>query len=439
MTERMSESVGFFCCGAAMLVAALAGIARLMRSPARRVLHQPGIWAAPRLGLRNLPRHPGRSLLTIGLVASATFLITAIEAFRIDPQAPSVERTSGTGGFSLLAESVVPLTFDLNTPEGRDALGLADESPDLLEDVAFITFRLREGDQTSCLNLYKPTNPRILGATEAMIDRGGFSFASTSAESPEERENPWNLLERSFEDGAIPVIGDEAAVKWQLHLGLGRDLTITDERGRDVVLRFVALLQGSVLQGELVIAERRFEALFPSQSGYAFYLIDAPPDRADEAARYLERRLESFGFDVTSTALRLADYAAVQNTYLSTFQTLGGLGLVLGTFGLAAVLLRNVWERRGELALMRAVGFSTASLGWMVLIENAALVALGLAAGLVPAAVAVAPHLAQRAQTIPWVSLGGTIMAVWIVGVAAGAVALIPALRTPLLPALRTE
>ena len=39
----------------------------------------------------------------------------------------------------------------------------------------------------------------------------------------------------------------------------------------------------------------------------------------------------------------------MENTYLSTFQTLGGLGLVLGTFGLAAVLLRNVLERRREL------------------------------------------------------------------------------------------
>ncbi|MCH7726902.1 MAG: DUF1080 domain-containing protein [Planctomycetes bacterium] len=40
-------------------------------------------------------------------------------------------------------------------------------------------------------------------------------------------------------------------------------------------------------------------------------------------------------------------------------------------------MLRNVWERRGELALMRALGFSTSSIGWMVLIENGALVACG--------------------------------------------------------------
>ena len=37
-------------------------------------------------------------------------------------------------------------------------------------------------------------------------------------------------------------------------------------------------------------------------------------------------------------------------------QALGRLGLLLGAVGLAIVLLRGVWERRGELALLRALG-----------------------------------------------------------------------------------
>ena len=51
---------------------------------------------------------------------------------------------------------------------------------------------------------------------------------------------------------------------------------------------------------------------------------------------------------------RIAAFHRVENTYLSTFQSLGALGLLLGTAGLAAVLLRNVLERRRELALLRA-------------------------------------------------------------------------------------
>ena len=78
--------------------------------------------------------------------------------------------------------------------------------------------------------------------------------------------------------------------------------------------------------------------------------MDAPPGAEAE----LERSLADYGFDATSVADRIAAFHRVENTYLSTFQSLGSLGLLLGTAGLAAVLLRNVLERRRELALLRA-------------------------------------------------------------------------------------
>jgi hypothetical protein len=459
VTDAVGESLGFFCSGMAMLVACLAFVARCMHRSSRRAgmtVRRPGLAALLKLGARNIPRHRGRSLMTIGLVASATFVIASVEAFRIKPEADLSARHSGTGGFALIAESAAPIYQDLSTQAGREELGIpADALP---AGTSFMPFRVRPGEETSCLNLYRPTSPRILGATPAMIQRGGFVFsgaarldALTAAETG--TDNPWELLTVRCPDGAVPVIGDEAAVKWQLHSGLGKDLAIHDERGRAVTLRFVALLKGSALQGELIVAESRFVELFPSRSGYRFFLIGLPWLRADgkSAARRvpaadaaavgatLESALTAFGFDVSSTVQRLADYSAVQNTYLSTFQTLGGLGLILGTFGLAAVLLRNVWERRAELALMRALGFSRRALGWMVLSENAALVAAGLACGIAPAAVAVAPQVMDRAATIPWWSLLLTLLGVMVVGMAGGAVALIPTLRAPLLNALRTE
>src|SRR5260370_20978771 len=107
----------------------------------------------------------------------------------------------------------------------------------------------------------------------------------------------------------------------------------------------------------------------------------------------MELGLADRGVEVTRTSDRLASYLAVENTYLSTFQALGGLGLVLGSLGLGVVLLRGVWERRGELALLRALGFRRLTLGFLVLAENGVLLVLGLATGALSALVAVAPHL----------------------------------------------
>ena len=73
---------------------------------------------------------------------------------------------------------------------------------------------------------------------------------------------------------------------------------------------------------------------------------------------------------VESSRERLAGFHRVENTYLSTFQSLGALGLVLGTIGLLAVLLRNVLERRAELALLRAMGYRERTLAAMVVAEH---------------------------------------------------------------------
>src|SRR5262249_12284914 len=144
-------------------------------------------------------------------------------------------------------------------------------------------------------------------------------------------------------------------------------------------------------------------------------------------------------FTAPPGAQRLASYLAVENTYLATFQALGGLGLLLGALGLAVVLLRSVWERRGELALLRALGFRRSALGWLVLAENGWLLALGLAVGAASAVRAVAPHLLAGGGELLWLQLLGLLGLVLAVGLAAGAAAVAATLRAPLLPALRRE
>jgi ABC-type antimicrobial peptide transport system permease subunit len=216
-------------------------------------------------------------------------------------------------------------------------------------------------------------------------------------------------------------------------------LRLVSELGEPVELKVVAALDRSLFQGELIISESNFLRVFPSQAGYSYFLVEAPPDCVDAVRAALERGLRDFGLDATTTAGRLAEFHAVENTYLATFQTLGGLGLVLGSLGLGIVLLRGVLERRSELALLRAVGYGHAALVWLVLAENAFLLVIGLGAGAGSALVAVAPHLWSAAAGVEWLPVTGTLLAVFGVGLLAGLVSLLTTVRTALLPALRAE
>jgi ABC-type antimicrobial peptide transport system permease subunit len=193
------------------------------------------------------------------------------------------------------------------------------------------------------------------------------------------------------------------------------------------------------LQGALITGERAYQRAFPDAEGYRFFLIDAPPGREAAVSEALESRLSDFGLDVTEAAVRLRAYHQVENTYIATFQTLGALGLVLGTVGLGAVLLRNAFERRRELALLQAVGFRSADLRRMVLSENALLLGLGLLAGLLPALVAVLPALRERGGGLPLLAVGGLLAALAVVGFFTTLAAVAVVRRLPLLSSLRSE
>lgn len=429
----LAEAGAFFGAGAALLVAALVGVAYVLRSPASSGVAGRGWGSVSRLGLRNVSYRPGRAVLSMAVVAAATFILVTAGAFRRGETTATADRRSGLGGYGVMVETLVPLVHDLSTEEGRREVGVNVPASTGLEP-----FRVLPGDDASCLNLYAPTRPRILGARRSFIEEGRFVFQSSLAQTDAQRANPWLLLERPEADGAIPVIADANSLTYVLHTAVGQDIVI-DDNGTPVRLRVVAALLDSVLQGEVVMAESAFVARFPSQQGYGLLLVEATGDTS-RLARDLEDALVDYGGDARLTVDRLDEFHRVENTYLSTFQTLGGLGLLLGTIGVAAVLLRNVLERRRELALLGAVGYRPTHFLVLAFVENLVLVGVGLVVGGGCAWIAVAPALAERGAGAP-IGVGGLLLlaAVLVTGLASALLATRVTLRAPLLESLRSD
>jgi hypothetical protein len=306
------------------------------------------------------------------------------------------------------------------------------------DSVTVEPFRVRPGDDTSCLNLYEPRNPRIIAPTDAFIASGRFSFQDSLASTEAERVNPWLLLQHDESDGMVPVIADANSMTYVLHRKLGDDIVITIGE-RPVRLRLVAALKDSIFQGELLMSRANFVKLFPEEEGYPLLLVDAPREQQAKVADAIENALADFGADVTPTAQRLAEFHRVEDTYLSTFQMLGGLGLILGTVGLGAVMLRNIMERRRELALLRALGYKQVHIFAIVIAENLLLLLSGLVIGIVCSLLAIGPVLVERAGSLPVLSLIGLLSAVLAVGLAVSFAATFAAIRSPLLAGLRSE
>lgn len=434
----LDPAIAFFVAGGLLLVSLLSfqwsWLARARGAGRQSAAPVSVVW----LGARNASWRPGRSLLSMALVASATFILVAVDAFRRDAPADALDPHSGTGGFALLAESLLPIPYDANSRAGRESLNLREDEVESLEGVEFYSFRVRAGEDASCLNLYQPRNPRVLGVPEMLMESGRFRFQSSIAGASEERENPWRLLSSDFPDGAIPAVADANTMTYILHRKLGEDVVL-DHAGREIRLRLVGALADSLFQSELLVSEKHFLRIFPNEPGYRFFLLDAPPERAPEIAAVLEEGLRDYGFDVSPAVERLEAFHRVETTYISTFQALGGLGLLLGTLGLAAVMMRNVFERRRELALLRAVGYRPADLATLTLAENSILLFGGLLTGIVSAGLAVFPALAERGSVPGGVSLALILAGVILAGLAASMLAVAAVVRAPLLGALRSE
>lgn len=430
----------FFGAGGALLVGSMFLLSAWLRARDVRPLHGRGFVPVAKLGFRSAAFRPSRSVLSAALIASAAFIIVSVDAFRRGGGEIAADAKSGTGGYVLMADSELPLLHNPNDAAGREALIVQGTE---FAAARFTRFRLRPGEDASCLNLYRPTNPTIVAPEAGFIEQGRFAFAASLAETDAERANPWLLLRRPSTDGTVPVIADATSLQYVLHARVGDTFALETGAEQPVTLRFVASLRDSILQGQFVMAEEQFVRLFPGQQGYRFFLIDAPGVRtAGDAAALsgvLEKELTTFGFDAITAAERLEAFHRVENTYLSTFQALGGLGLLLGTIGLAAVMFRNVLERRRELALLRAVGYDRRRISTMVMAEAVLLLGTGLAAGAGCAALAVAPAWLGRGGSTPGAGLAALLGAVAVAGILSSFIATRAALRGNMLAALKTE
>ncbi len=394
------------------------------------------------LAVRGCARRRKRSLATMAMLACGSFLIVSIGVFRQDANRDATHKTSGTGGFALIGETTMPVVHDLNSQSGKEFFALDEKD---LVCVNVVPFRVRAGDEASCLNLNAAQKPRLLGVKSKMLE-GRFAFAKAAKKIKDPKS--WKSLAHLywFKDkdipllvDEIPAIGDANSIQWAMKKKVGDTIDYVDERGQPFKVRIVGAVANSILQGQLIIDEAEFVKRFPGESGYRMFLIVAPSNAVSQVSATLSRAMQDVGLELTPTVTRLNQFNAVQNTYLGTFQVLGGLGLLLGSVGLGIVVLRNVLERRGELAVMMAVGFRKATLQRLILMENGTLLLAGLALGVVAAAVAVLPALLSANGELPLMSLAITLGAVLVNGALWTWAATRFAVRGDLLKALRNE
>ncbi len=376
----LPAQIAFYLAGFAWLVAGLA-LCRAWLARERRSTDDASLDAAS-LGALNLHSRRSRSLTVVGLIATAVFMVLSVASFRKHVGADWLERGSGTGGFAFWVETTMPQ----NHPRDGKTAGFdifERQASDLGE---ILPLRAGAGDNVNCFNLNTTLQPRLLAVDAAKLAaRASFRLKSAT---------DWNALRTATPSGAIPALVDETTLLWALKRKVGDTLAYADENGGTFAVQIVGTLPDSIFQGHVIVDEALFLKKYPSNAGYSLFLADVKSATALDALRAkLATAVADAGGKVELTRDVLAAFHQIENTYIAIFTVLGTLGVVLGSLGLAIVVARNLRERRGEFAVMTAIGIPREVLGRMVFAEFGRLVAWGIVIGAAASVVAIWPSL----------------------------------------------
>jgi ABC-type antimicrobial peptide transport system permease subunit len=389
-SKMIGAQGAFFLAGFSFLIAGLAlfRVAGTSRSsPSLTIAH---------LARLNIARRPTRSLVVVGSLAAGLFLVVSVTAFQKHGAGDWQKRSSPSGGFAFWIETTTPVHRSSASDSTADILNLSDQRSKLGD---ILPFRIGSGDDASCFNLNSVTRPRLLATDTTVLEqRGSFTIKSTASGI----EPTWKSLR---EGDTIRAFIDETTLMWVLKKKPGDRIDYTDEQGNTFPLEIAGTLTGSVFQGSFIVDEQRYLERFPSTGGYQLFLADTSNDLT-ETRNILQRALTDLGATVTTTSERLAAFNSVENTYISIFNVLGGLGVILGAAGLGIVTARNLAERQHEFTQLHQIGISRKIIRSLIIRETRQFILWAIGIGLIAALISVLPALPATGllTTLAWIT-----------------------------------
>jgi ABC-type antimicrobial peptide transport system permease subunit len=199
----------------------------------------------------------------------------------------------------------------------------------------------------------------------------------------------------------IPGFADQNVIQWGLRKNIDDILLYHDESGKTLKVKLMGGLDNSIFQGNILVSETLFRKYFPSVGSSGVMLIDGAFEEQSKISNRLEYLFQDFGMQTTPASERLAQFNSVENTYLSVFMLLGGLGLIIGTFGLGIVLLRDLTDRKREIALYQAIGFKQPYILKLIVYEYLFIMLAGVGIGIISAFAGILPSFFSPAFHLP--------------------------------------
>jgi len=157
---------------------------------------------------------------------------------------------------------------------------------------------------------------------------------------------------------------------------------VSGNTGRVRVIGVIGLASSAAFTG-VFLPERTFTSLFGQADSSRYYVGLKEPGTAVEVAKRIESTLATTGAQASSIKKNVDDDQALFRNFFRLMQAFMGLGLFVGIAAVGVIAFRSVVERRQQIGMLRAIGYTRGTVALSFLLESTFVAALGIASGIV--------------------------------------------------------
>jgi putative ABC transport system permease protein len=132
----------------------------------------------------------------------------------------------------------------------------------------------------------------------------------------------------------------------------------------------------------LYTSEQTFNKAFGEPEFSRFYVRVQPGVDPGDTAKSIESALVTTGAQAESIKDQIEEQNATFNSFFYLIQGFMGLGLLVGTAAVGVIAFRSVVERRQQIGMLRAIGYTRGSVALSFIMESSFIALLGIATGI---------------------------------------------------------
>ncbi|MCH8920582.1 MAG: FtsX-like permease family protein, partial [Chloroflexi bacterium] len=146
------------------------------------------------------------------------------------------------------------------------------------------------------------------------------------------------------------------------------------------IIGVISFASSSAFLG-VYIPERTFADVFGEAGSSQYYVGLESPGEAVGVAKEIESALITSGAQASSIKKNIDDEQALFRNFFRLMQAFMGLGLFVGIAAVGVIAFRSVVERRQQIGMLRAIGYTRGTVALSFILESTFVAALGVLSG----------------------------------------------------------